>query len=237
LIELLVSVSIISALVSLLLPALSAARRQGQRTTCQTRLREVSQALWAYSVANDSRVPYVESPMTNGVGNLPGFGNKSVSDALVNPYDVARWPLSLQNVLLSLYLGNAKQLFVCPAARLGWPRNGGAWELTYRDAGANQPKGVVSQPGTYDRENFGFLDGRPMHELRIQFTGDPLRDAELIARTRGTYVRDLVLREGIQVVGPHAGGINVINRDFGVEYRNRQTIQDDLAPNGGGVKF
>src|ERR1051325_862367 len=160
LIELLVSISIISVLISFVLPALGAARRQGLRTSCQTRLREVSQALWAYSVANDNRVPYVVSPVTNGTSSIPGFGRANVPDSAINPYDPVRWPLSLQNLLLPLYLSNAKQVFVCPAARLGWPRKGPS-EMTYRDAGANQPGGAVSLENSYNRESFGFLDGRP----------------------------------------------------------------------------
>lgn len=158
-----------------LLPALSAARRQGQRTTCQSRLREVSQALWAYSVANDSRVPFVKSPMTNGTSSVPGFGQKNVADTLIN---------------------------------------------------------------AYDSESFCFLDGRPMHELGVQLTGAPMIDAQKIGSTRGTYLRDLVLREGDRVIGPHDGGINVINRDFGVVFRNQTTANADLVPNGtGGVRF
>jgi prepilin-type N-terminal cleavage/methylation domain-containing protein len=103
LIELLVSVSIISVLISLTLPALSSARRLCLRTNCQTRLREVGQALWAYSVANDSCVPYVISPMTNGSTGKPGYGQPNVPDADINPFDVVKWPNSLQNLLLPLY--------------------------------------------------------------------------------------------------------------------------------------
>jgi hypothetical protein len=66
-----------------------------------------------------------------------------------------------------------------------------------------------------------------------------MTDAQRYAFTRGTYVRDFVLREGDKVTGPHNGGINVINREFGVEFRDGKEIQADLVPNGGstGVKF
>ena len=237
LIELLVSVSIISALISILLPAMGAARRQGLRTSCQARLRQVQQAIWAYSASNDNRVPYVVSPMTNGTSTIPGYGRAGVTDASINPYDPSKWPLSLQNLLLPLYLANAKQVFVCPAARLGWPRSGKSWELTYRDAAVNQPGGTVSLEDSYQRESFGFMDGRPMNELRVHFTGDPIRDAQIVGSSRGTYLRDLVWREGDHVLGPHDGGINVINRDFGVEFRKQDMMEDDLAASGGGVRF
>jgi prepilin-type N-terminal cleavage/methylation domain-containing protein len=232
LIELLVVVSIISLLVSISMPAMSAVRRKGYATTCQTRLYEISRALWAYSVANDSRVPYVESPMVN-----PVFGNAAVSNDDANPFDREKWPLSLQNVLMPMYLGEEEAIFSCPAATRGWPRGGGLFRVAYRDAGANQPNGVVDSAGTYFRESFGFLDGRPMEELRVHFTGNPIMDLQRRAWARGTYVRDLVEREGSKVRGPHDGGINVLNREFGVEFRDVKTIQQDLAPAGGGVQF
>ncbi len=236
LIELLVSVAIMALLISILLPALGAARRHAQRTGCQTRLREVARALWAYSVANDSCVPYVISPLTNG-GAVPGFGREDSPDDEINPYDRESWPDSLQNLLMPLYLGEDRKVFICPVALRGWPRKGANFESTYRDAGANQPNGMVSPEGTYFRESFGFLDGRPMNEYRLRLTGDPLKDAQRFGALRGTFLRDMIVREGETVLGPHDGGINVINREFGIEYRDKRTIQQDLAPFGAGVQF
>jgi hypothetical protein len=174
----------------------------------------------------------IESPMVNNK-----FDKLTIPDEEINPFDAARWPQSLQNVLLPLYLGGDEKIFVCPAALVGWPRGGGAFRMTFRDAGANQPNGTVSEPGTYFRETFGFMDGRPMNELRVHFTGNPIVDAQRTAWTRGTYVRDMVKREGSVVTGPHDRGINVLNRDFGVEYRDYKTIQADLSPVTGGVRF
>ena len=236
LIELLVVVAIIAMLVGIVAPGLSAARRSAQRVTCQTQLHQIGTAVWEYSVANEDRVPYVFSPMTNG-GAVAGFGNPAYSNAEVDPYDRALWPDSLQNVLMPLYLGDDRRIFTCPAANIGWPRDAGSFQMTYRDAGANQPNGVIAPLGSYLRESFGFLDGRPMVELRIRLTGNPIVDAQLLGRLRGTYARDMVLRETDRVVGPHDGGINVLNREFGVEYRNRETTQADLAPFGAGVQF
>jgi len=241
LIELLVVIAIIALLIAVMAPALSAARQRAQRTTCQTRLREVASAIWAYSVANDGRVPYIVSPMTNGSAAMPGFGQDSVTDAEINPYDDQKWPLSLQNVLLPLYLGNNRQVFVCPSAIRGWPRKGGAWQMTYRDAGINQPNGVIQEVPqgqvSYNREAFGFLDGRPMNELRIRLTGHPLQDALLASYARGTYIRDMFVREGDTVRGPHGGGLNVVNREFGIEYRDQRTAQADLSINNAGARF
>ncbi len=232
LIELLVVVAIISLLIGIIMPAMSAVRRHAAKMTCQTRMHELARAIWAYSVANDSRVPYVISPMLNNKFDLA-----SVPDDEIDPYDRERWPLSLQNVLMPLYVGQDERIFTCPSGNPGWPRSGGAFRMTYRDAGANQPNGAVSDTGTYFRETFGFMDGRPMNELRVHFTGNPIVDAQRMAWTRGTYVRDMVKREGNQVFGPHDRGINVLNREFGVEFRDFKSIQADLSPITGGVRF
>lgn len=232
LIELLVSVTIISLLISIILPAMAAVRRHTTKMTCQTRMHEIARAIWAYSVANDSRVPYVVSPMVNNK-----FDKQSVPDEEIDPYDRERWPLSLQNLLMPTYLGLDEKIFTCPAAKVGWPRQGGMMRMTYRDAGANQPNGGVSDPGTYYRETFGFMDGRPMNELRVHFTGNIMLDLQKVAWLRGGYVRDMIKRENNLALGPHDGGINILNREFGVEYRDQKTVQQDLTPNQEGSRF
>ncbi|RIK67340.1 MAG: hypothetical protein DCC65_07275 [Planctomycetota bacterium] len=232
LIELLVVMAILSLLISIALPAMSAARRHGTKMTCQTRMHEIARAIWAYSVSNDNRVPYVVSPMVNNK-----FDKASVPDAEINPYDRERWPLSLQNVLMPIYLGEDEKIFTCPAATVGWPRASGAFRMTFRDAGVNQPNGALNPEASYYRETFGFLDGRSMNELRVHFTGNPVVDSQMRAWLRGGYVRDMVKREGARVTGPHDGGINILNREFGVEWRDNKTIQVDLATSGEGVRF
>src|SRR5438105_13605263 len=115
LIELLVAISIISVLIAIITPALAGARRQTLRISCQANLREISGALWAYSVSNDARIPYIYSPMTNG-GSVPGFGDANVPDSQVDPYNRDLWPDSLPNVLMPMYLGSDPRIFTCPAA-------------------------------------------------------------------------------------------------------------------------
>jgi prepilin-type N-terminal cleavage/methylation domain-containing protein len=64
LIELLVVISIIALLISLLLPALSGARRTGQRVACMATLRGIGQGGASYAADNDDAI--VGAPSTSG---------------------------------------------------------------------------------------------------------------------------------------------------------------------------
>lgn len=75
LIELLVVISIISLLISLLLPALSSARRTGQRVACLASMRSVSQGGASYATDNEDAL--IGSPATSGAylsGQSVAFG-------------------------------------------------------------------------------------------------------------------------------------------------------------------
>lgn len=236
LLELLVVVAIIATLVGILLPSLKGAREQAKRVVCQSNLKHIATGIWNYWTDNDGRVPYVESPLTNG-GLVPGFGNPDYTDDQVNPFDKQRWPLSLPNVLFAEHLGRNERIFVCPAAVAGWPRSSSPFRMTYRPAAANQPNGIVSPPGSYFRESFGILDGRRLKFFQANYTGNPIRDSQMYAYTRTTFLRDFVKVGANRVVGPHAGGINVLDRNLKVEYRNARTTNQDLAPQGSTVRF
>lgn len=243
LIELLVVVGIIALLVAILLPSLARARSQARRTVCASNLRQIGVGLYNYWTEWNGRVPYLESPMTNRYFGAP---LEKMPDELVDPFDRRLWPLSMPNVLMPVYVGEEQRIFVCPEAVNGWPRAPQAQlRFTYRDAAANQPNGVVTPPGSYERETFGFLDGRMLVKLRLKLHEDPqdhwdlIEDAMELAKLRSTYVRDLVRMRntGEAVVGPHDGGILVLNRDLHVEYRSQQQATEDLAPNGAGAGF
>ncbi len=236
LVELLVVVTIIGVLVGLLIPTLGEARSLARKVACASNQRQLSTALWAYITANKQRVPYVESPMHNNA-----FGDPSVADAENDPFDEALWPRSMPHALEE-ELSGSWDVFACPASEVGWPRepNNAAVSLAmdYRPASANQPNGVVDSEGGYFREAFGFLDGRQYRPLAPKPTDDPMQMAMNAAIRRSVYVRDLVDRASDgSVRGPHGGGINVINRDLEVEFRDEQTTNEDLAPGHQGVKF
>jgi len=62
LVELLVVIGIIAVLISVLLPALSKARRSAQTAACLSNLRQLGQAYQMYVVANKGYLPYVAYP-------------------------------------------------------------------------------------------------------------------------------------------------------------------------------
>jgi prepilin-type N-terminal cleavage/methylation domain-containing protein len=232
LIELLVVVAIIAILISLLLPALHQARGQAKRAVCASNLRQIGGGIYNYWTEWNGRVPYVESPMTNG-----GYGHANTPDADLDPFNRQLWPMSLPNQLMPKYMGAQEAIFTCPAATIGWPRQSRPLRLTYRDAGINQPDGYISPPGSYLREHFGFMDGRILWKLRIELTGDPIIDSQRLVTLRGTYMRDLIESDGQKVAGPHRGGIMVLNRDLQVEFRDQKTVVADLSPNFVGAQF
>jgi len=242
LVELLVVISIVALLISILLPSLRAARQQAKRVVCASNLRQIGNALWNYWTEENGRVPWVVSPMTNGGaissdGVVPGFGDPSSAAANLDPFDAQVWPQSLPNVLMSRYLGRDERVFVCPAAVAGWPRQGKPYRYTYRPAAVNQPNGSVSPEGSYFRENFGLLDGRMLKRIRHERTGNPIKDAQLSAFERSTYLRDMVKRTNRTLEGPHNRGINVLDRRLHVTYRSHKTAVEDLASFGSGVRF
>lgn len=75
LIELLVAISIISLILSILLPSLSSARRTAQTTLCQTRLREIGAGMQYYALDNEDWI--IGSPAGSGAyleGRLVPYG-------------------------------------------------------------------------------------------------------------------------------------------------------------------
>jgi prepilin-type N-terminal cleavage/methylation domain-containing protein len=246
LIELLVVVAIIALLVGILMPALGNARIQARDVTCKSRLYQLGVALQAYMTDWNGRVPYCVSPMTNGE-TKPGFGSAAWTDEDTDPFNRQKWPFSLPSILMPRYIGEEARVFACPSAKVGWPKRTKPLRYTYREAAANQPNGVVVPvtPGSwnYDRESFGFMDGRIFKTEVLRLTGDPLRDILIQAARRGTFLRDLVevtiKSDGSkETAGPHKSGINVLNKEFKVEFRDQKTMNADLVPNDDeGVRF
>jgi prepilin-type N-terminal cleavage/methylation domain-containing protein len=79
LVELLVVIGIISLLVSVLLPALNKARQQANLIDCESRLRQMGQALNIYVTENNGLLPYGDVRHDPGAGNTTPWENP-VSD-------------------------------------------------------------------------------------------------------------------------------------------------------------
>jgi prepilin-type processing-associated H-X9-DG protein len=81
LIELLVVISIISLLISILMPSLSRARGQAKSVHCLARLKEFGNALAAYDNMTGGALPPAQwTPSESGLGAPPSDGQKNLND-------------------------------------------------------------------------------------------------------------------------------------------------------------
>jgi len=110
LIELLVVMAIISVLAALLMPALSAARDAGRKTTCLNNLRNIGMATMIYVEEHKGYLPpaYIPDPANAGY-TLHVFGS----------YNVAKQECLPEWGTVEMYLGSGGQMWQCPALRPG----------------------------------------------------------------------------------------------------------------------
>lgn len=110
LIELLVVISIISMLMSIMLPSLGRAREMGQRVVCQSNMRQLGIGWYTYSLENDDSFC---SPNTE-FNNFGGVDYHWVADG---PYDagntIGGTEEAIKDGILSLYLSNTVGVYKC----------------------------------------------------------------------------------------------------------------------------
>lgn len=105
LIELLVVMAIIAILCALLLPALSMAKAQSQRTTCLNNLKQIDVAIQLYAAANGDMLP-----TTANTGYLIG----------PNSFDWFYKPLVMSYLGLKGAPSPQDKIFACPADKFGY---------------------------------------------------------------------------------------------------------------------
>ena len=156
LIELLVVISIITVLISLLLPAVGRARESARQLICRNNLRNIWTGVLQYALNNHDRVPYME--------------DININDPNADPFD----PTHKQTVgvMLSEYVEPGS--WRCPSAIKGFPADAGpeGWTMTYwfRTAGA------IGEGVPFDRTEHGTggsLD--PLVSNYVNFDGRPIQ--------------------------------------------------------------
>jgi len=116
LVELLVVIGIIALLISILLPALNAAKERANRVKCSSNLRQIGQGLLLY--ANDNKGIYPRTP-ANNTPTFTAFSPPSPSQG-TDPFGTLGAPTA-NDVTASLFLliRNADinpEVFICPSS-------------------------------------------------------------------------------------------------------------------------
>jgi type II secretory pathway pseudopilin PulG len=114
-VELLVVIGIIALLISILLPALNAAKERANRVKCSSNLRQIGQGLLLY--ANDNKGIYPRTPANTG-GDYTCFTQSGASTA-TDPFGTPALGLNDVTAALFLLVRNADinpEVFVCPSS-------------------------------------------------------------------------------------------------------------------------
>jgi prepilin-type N-terminal cleavage/methylation domain-containing protein/prepilin-type processing-associated H-X9-DG protein len=115
LVEILVVISIISILMSILLPTLSNAREQGRRVDCMSNLKQFTLAWNLYAMDNDDKLC---SPNTGWNDGSCGQSNNWVADGPALPgNDIGGHEKAIIDGVMWPYVGDAFELFGCKSTR------------------------------------------------------------------------------------------------------------------------
>jgi prepilin-type N-terminal cleavage/methylation domain-containing protein len=133
LIELLVVMSIMSMLMSIMLPALNRSRQSGSRVVCMSNLRQLSLAWYFFSNDYDGQLI---SP--SGMWNIDADNYSWVCDGLTIANPLNNTEAAIKSGALWPYLQDAK-VYQCPGQSEEFPRS---FELSWTMGGSDWPAGT-----------------------------------------------------------------------------------------------
>ncbi len=226
LIELLVAIAIISVLISILVPALSGARKSSRGVLCQTRMRSLGISMMSYASAFNSVVPLSESRnMHFAAALLPGLGEGSMT--VVGDY----FKYSGSHEPFSKILGRVVPM-QCPDfpnkdQRLDFVVNGFSVPYT-RGNDPGQPGTGPQNDGTSDKTEFASLTR--MEESTSNWIY--LTEAHALLPTDTPWLHDLFSSTQLPLAAypriasdlRHPSGINALFFDTHVESMRHQRM-------------
>ncbi len=243
LIELLVVIGIISILLSILLPALSGARKSGRAIKCEANLRTMGQAMQMYANAYEDVVPLGESAQVDGsmhfaAALLPSLGEGSMN--LAGPYQDPSFEPEFLRILGKM---GSLQCPDFPTAEqnLDFVVNAFLQPYPFGDDPGQAGPGPTSQgAGNNDRRLFASLTRSDQATSRIIYA----TEAHALMPTGTVQLHDLFVSSQLpQGAFPriatdlrHPGGINSLFFDTHVE-RMRKERMDVGSPNSLGVRL